>query len=58
MCAANVTKVIRRPPVTWVSDNIRCAIKVRNNVHNKLKLDCYNTTLQEEYKNETTRQKY
>ena len=51
-CAPFVTKVIRRPPAPWMSDDIRHAILVRNNVHNKLKGDRHNTALQEEYKKE------
>lgn len=49
-CAPIVTKEIRRPSAPWMNDNIREAIKARNNAQIILKGNRYNITLQDQYK--------
>ncbi len=50
-CAPFVTKIVRRPPAPWMTDDIKQVIEVRNSLQNHLKNDRHNTTLMTEYKN-------
>ncbi len=54
-CASFVTKEIRRPFAPWMNDHIREAMIHRDDTRRKLKCDCLNTTLFEQYKREKKR---
>ncbi len=51
-CAPVVTKEIKRPFAPWMNDDLRRAMKVRNNAQSNLKADRHNSRLQELYKRE------
>ncbi len=42
-CAPFVTKIVRRPPAPWMTDDIKLMIEVRNSLQNHLKNDRHNT---------------
>ncbi len=50
MCAPMVTKVVKRPPTPWMNDELRNAIKDRNETQIRLKDDRQNSFLQQVYK--------
>lgn len=50
MCAPMVTKVVKRPPTPWMNDELRNAIKDRNETQSRLKDDRQNSFLQQVYK--------
>lgn len=50
LCAPMVTKEIRRPPAPWMTNEIREAIKARNESQNILKANRLNPTLQNKYR--------
>ena len=50
MCAPTETKVVKRPPTPWMNDDLRNAIKDRNEAQSRLKDDRQNSFLQQEYK--------
>ena len=49
-CAPLVTKLVRRPPAPWLTDNIKKDMKDRDNILMRLKKDRSNVLIQEEYK--------
>ncbi len=51
-CAPVVTKEIKRPFSSWFTDEIRDAIKRRDDVRNKLKGERANSTIWEQYRYE------
>ncbi len=51
-CAPYVTKEIKRPFAPWMNDDLKEAMKLRNETHKKLKSDRMNFALQEQYKRE------
>ncbi len=51
-CAPVVTREINRPLAPWFNDDLRQAIKKRDDIRNKLKRDRYNLELQHQYTNE------
>ncbi len=54
-CAPIVTKEIKRPFAHWMNDDLRTAMKIRNNAQSNLKADRHNSRLQEAYKREKKR---
>ncbi len=50
MAAPFVTKVVRRPPAPWMTDDLKQMTEVRNSLQNHLKIDRHNTTSMTEYK--------
>ena len=50
MCAPITTKVVRRRPIPWMNDDIREAMKSRNDLQKQFKLDLDNSLLREQYK--------
>ncbi len=51
-CAPYVTKEIRRPHTPWMNDDLKEAMKLRNEAQERLKFDRINIALQEQYKRE------
>ncbi len=51
-CSPIVSKEIKRSFAPWVNDNLRRAMKIRNNAQRKLKADRHNSRLQDAYKKE------
>ena len=51
-CAPYVTKEIRRPFAPWINDDLRDAMKMRDDTRTKLKSDRNNATLLTQYKRE------
>ncbi len=51
-CAPIVTKEIKRPFASWINDDLRRAMKIRNNAQSNLKAERHNSRLQEAYKRE------
>ncbi len=51
LCAPVVTKEIRRPYTSWLTDELRDAISKKNAIHNDLKRDGANLLLLEQFKN-------
>ena len=45
-----VTRKIKRPLAPWMNENLRQAIVERNMIQNELKLNRYNVTLQQKFK--------
>ena len=56
-CAPFKTKKVRRPYAPWMTDDIRSAIRERNNAQALLKQDRNNLTLQTQYKDLKTKVK-
>ncbi len=54
-CAPIVTKEIKRPFAPWMNDDLRRAMKIRNNAQSNLKADRHNSRFQEAYKREKKR---
>ncbi len=51
-CAPFVTKEVRRPFAPWMNDELRGAMRIRNDIGNQLKCDRNNIVLQDRYKHE------
>ncbi len=51
-CAPFVTKEVKRPFAQWMNDELRGAMRIRNNTRNQLKRDRNNIVLQDRYKQE------
>ncbi|XP_068200651.1 uncharacterized protein [Palaemon carinicauda] len=49
-CAPIVTRQLLRPPAPWISEQIRSAIKERDQTQSSLKQDPYNELLRENYR--------
>lgn len=50
MCAPLVTKAVKGKPTPWMNDDIREAMKHRDNLQSELKIDTTNSQLRERYK--------
>ncbi len=54
-CVPIVTKKIKKPFAPWMNDDLRRAMKIRNNFQSNLKADRHNSRFQEAYKREKKR---
>ena len=52
-----ITKQVKRPPAPWITEEIKGAMKNRDNIHKELKKNRQNQILQDQYKNEKKRVK-
>ena len=51
-CAPLVTREIKRPPAPWIDSELKDAMKFRDEIHRKLKIDKGNNVLEGNYKSE------
>ena len=51
-CAPFVTKELKRPHAPWITDHIKEAIKIRNNLHKAFKLNRQDPLAESNYRNQ------